>query len=160
MKYFTNCHTLDELKKEYRRLCMLHHPDRGGDLKTMQEINAEHDKVFETLKHQHNATSDAAHQTTETAAEFRRVVESLINLPGLEIELCGSWLWVGGNTYQNREALKAAGLRYSKGKKKWYWRHEEDMTRRSHRSMSMEYIRTKYGTETITSSRVEKLAAC
>ena len=26
MKYFTNCRTLDELKKEYRRLAMIHHP--------------------------------------------------------------------------------------------------------------------------------------
>ena len=31
MKYFTNCKNLDELKKEYRRLAMIHHPDRGGD---------------------------------------------------------------------------------------------------------------------------------
>ena len=34
MKYFTNVKTLDELKKEYRRLLMLHHPDRGGDTGT------------------------------------------------------------------------------------------------------------------------------
>ena len=27
MKYFTNVRTLDELKKEYRRLSKLHHPD-------------------------------------------------------------------------------------------------------------------------------------
>ena len=31
MKYFANCTTLDALKHEYRRLCMIHHPDRGGD---------------------------------------------------------------------------------------------------------------------------------
>ena len=34
MKYFTSCRTMDELKKEYRRLAMLHHPDHGGDLET------------------------------------------------------------------------------------------------------------------------------
>lgn len=44
MKYFTNCTTLEDLKKEYRRLTMLHHPDRGGDTATMQAINAEHDR--------------------------------------------------------------------------------------------------------------------
>ena len=33
--YFNHCHTLDELKKEYRRLTMKHHPDRGGDTATM-----------------------------------------------------------------------------------------------------------------------------
>lgn len=36
--YFNNCRTLDELKKEYRRLTMLHHPDRGGDTATMQPV--------------------------------------------------------------------------------------------------------------------------
>ena len=39
MKYFTECKTLDELKKEYRRLAMQHHPDVGGDTATMQAIN-------------------------------------------------------------------------------------------------------------------------
>lgn len=35
MKYFAGIKTLDELKAAYRRLAMKHHPDRGGDLKTM-----------------------------------------------------------------------------------------------------------------------------
>ena len=32
MKYFTQCKNLEELKKEFRRLAMIHHPDRGGDV--------------------------------------------------------------------------------------------------------------------------------
>lgn len=39
MKYFANISTLDDLKREYRRLVMIHHPDRGGDTATMQAIN-------------------------------------------------------------------------------------------------------------------------
>ena len=31
--------TLDELKAQYRKLAMMHHPDRGGDLDTMKAIN-------------------------------------------------------------------------------------------------------------------------
>ena len=50
MKYFTKCTTLEELKAEYRRLAMLHHPDRGGDTEIMKEINREHDEIFEILK--------------------------------------------------------------------------------------------------------------
>ena len=39
MKYFNGVNTLDELKKEYRRLSKIHHPDCGGDEETMKAIN-------------------------------------------------------------------------------------------------------------------------
>lgn len=147
MKYFNNIHTLDELKAAYRRLAMKHHPDRGGDTETMKAINAEHDEIFEILKRQHNASADEYHQTTETAAEFRDILAALLKLDGLEIELCGAWLWIGGNTRENKEALKAAGCRWSNNKKLWYWRHEE-AARPWHRgNKSMTEIRSKYGSQ-------------
>lgn len=71
MKYFTNIRTLDELKAAYRRLALKYHPDMGGSTEIMQEINNEHDALFEQLKRQHNAHADEYHQTTETAEEFR-----------------------------------------------------------------------------------------
>ena len=45
----------DDLKKAYRRLAMLHHPDRGGSVETMKAINNENDAIFEILKSEHNA---------------------------------------------------------------------------------------------------------
>lgn len=148
MKYFINCHTLDDLKREYRRLTMIHHPDRGGDTATMQAINAEHDEVFEHLKRQHNAQADESHQTTETPEEFRNIIAILLQLDGLEVELCGCWLWIGGDTRNHRESLKAAGCRWSSSKKLWYWRHQEDGAHWSRGKRTMSQIRTKYGSQT------------
>lgn len=50
MKYFANIRTLDELKAAYRRLALKYHPDTGGSTEIMQEINNEHDALFEQLK--------------------------------------------------------------------------------------------------------------
>jgi hypothetical protein len=43
--YFQNCTTLDALRKELRRLAKLHHPDVGGSLATMQDINAQYEQA-------------------------------------------------------------------------------------------------------------------
>lgn len=69
MKYFANCTTLDELKKEYRRLAMANHPDRGGDEATMKAINAEYDEAFPAFKLAYNRTAQTP--TTETAQSTR-----------------------------------------------------------------------------------------
>lgn len=145
--YFTNCKTLDELKAEYRRLVKKYHPDMGGDTATMQRINNEHDAKFEELKAAHNKTADEYHQTTETPEEFRDIIEKLIKLDGLEVELCGSWLWIGGNTKEHKEALKAAGCRWSNNKKLWYWHHAEEGSRWHKGNRTMGEIRTKYGSQ-------------
>ena len=69
MKYFDNCRTLDELKKEFRRLAMLHHPDRGGDTETMKAINNEYDAVFPAFRLAYNKTAETP--TNETAESTR-----------------------------------------------------------------------------------------
>lgn len=149
-KYFAGVTTLDELKAAYRKLAMQYHPDRGGSVEIMQQINDEHDKLFEELKARHNETHDAQHQTTETPAEFRTILDLLFRLDGLTIELCGSWLWISGQTYSHKAELKAAGCRWSNGKKLWYWRHEE-ASRPWHRgTASMNEIRSKYGSTVFT----------
>lgn len=159
MKYFANCRTLEELKKEYRRLTMIHHPDRGGDTATMAAINGEYEEAFSSLKDIHNATHDADHQTTETPEEFRSIIESLLRIPGIIVELCGSWLWISGETYCHKDALKACGCRWSSSKKMWYWRHQEDGAHWSRGKKSMSQIRSKYGSQTYAASEIEKLAA-
>lgn len=148
MKYFAACTTLDELKKEYRRLAMIHHPDHGGDTATMQAINGEYSEAFARLKAQHNAAADEAHQTTETPEEFITIISQLLRFPGLIVELCGSWLWITGETYAIKDQLKAAGCRWSSSKKAWYWHHPEEGHRWHKGTATMSDIRTKYGSQT------------
>lgn len=150
-KYFT-AKNLDGLKAEYRRLVKKYHPDCGGTDEIMKEINNEHDRLFEDLKAKHNAKADEYHQTTETAEEFREIIEALLNLDGLVIELCGSWLWISGQTMKHKDALKAAGCRWSSNKKMWYWRHEEEGRRWHKGNRTIGEIRTKYGSQVFTAA--------
>lgn len=69
MLYFENVNTLDELKKEYRRLAMIHHPDVGGTVEAMQEINAGFEAMFPLLRMAQNKTTETASE--ETAASYR-----------------------------------------------------------------------------------------
>ena len=166
-KYFTGCSTLDELKSAYRKACKANHPDLhpddpGADAR-MQAINAEYEELFNILKAQQNAAASAnqagAKWTTETPREFVAVLSKLIALEGLNIELCGSWLWICGDTYTHRAALKAAGCRWSHSKKMWYWRHEEDAEWRSRGNTSIGEIREKYGSERILTARAARITA-
>lgn len=154
-QFFQDVKTLDELKKQYRRLAMAHHPDRGGSTQVMQQINAEHDRLFEILKKQHNASTDEHHQTTETAAEFRDIIEFLMTLDSVTAELCGSWVWCSGDTKPHKEQLKAAGFHWSQNKKQWYWHHEEPGRKWRRGNTSMAEIRRKYGSQVFNGSREE-----
>ena len=40
----------DEIKRAYRKLAMQHHPDKGGDEKTFQQINEAYDTLKDTTK--------------------------------------------------------------------------------------------------------------
>ena len=49
-KYFKNVKSFDDLKKQYKNLLKKNHPDNGGDLEVMKEINVEFDALFPIWK--------------------------------------------------------------------------------------------------------------
>lgn len=153
MKYFANINTLDALKAEYRRLVLKYHPDRGGDLETMKQINLAYEAKHEELKHAWNSSHDEAHQCTEAPEEFRDIIEALLRMPGIEVELCGSWLWLSGNTYEHKDELKALGCKWASAKKMWSWHHAEAGSRFYRGRRTMGEIRTKYGSQTFEAGR-------
>ena len=161
MKWFSNPTTVEELKKQYKKLACKHHPDvDGGSESDMKEINSEYDILFEKLKDIHQAadgsTYTAKEATTETADEFKDIIEALIHLDGINIEICGSWLWITGNTYPHRQQLKELRFRFSKSKTAWYY-HTSDYKKTSKKTYSLDQIRDLYGSETITSKPQLKL---
>ena len=64
-KFFNNINSLEDLKKQYKKLSRVHHPDMGGNLEDMQKLNAEFDNLFKIYQ---NGTETSS---TETAESFR-----------------------------------------------------------------------------------------
>lgn len=146
--YFNDIHDKNELKKRYRKLAFQYHPDRGGDAEIMKAINAEYDEAVKRLTLEN---ADGDEETVDYTVDdgFRDVINQLIHLDGLEIELCGAWLWIGGETRRHKDALKAAGCKWASKKKLWYWRPESAKIRRSTGIKDMSYIHRRYGCESI-----------
>lgn len=140
VNYFEGINSIEELKKCYRKLAMQFHPDMGGSHKEMSEINNQYDNLFKILKERN--------QESTVDDGFRKVISKIINL-NLKIEICGSWIWVSGNTKQYKEELKKAGFWWARKKEMWYWHPKEDKKRRKG-SMSMEEIREKYGSQKVS----------
>lgn len=63
--------SLEDLKNQFKALARKNHPDAGGNIETMKEINCEYDALFPIWKNRHNA-EEPQNQTTETADSTRR----------------------------------------------------------------------------------------
>lgn len=153
-KWFPHAKTVDELKKEYHRLARLHHPDVGGSTADMQEINSEYDRLIKILPKR--AASGETYQpredqreTREQSDAFKAAVYAAIILEGVELEICGSWLWATGETRKHAAALKAAGYKWSAKKVAWYW-HDGDYVKKSAKKYSMDEVRAMWGSEKLT----------
>lgn len=149
MKWFGNPTTLEELKKQYKKLALEHHPDRGGNTKDMQEINSEYDSLFARLKNIRQTAEGKTYttnQTTENADDFKDIISKLVTFTEATIEICGSWIWVTGCTLPYREELKSMHFRWSKSKVAWYY-HKKEYCKTSKRGFTLDEIRDLYGSK-------------
>ena len=69
-KYFKSVTSFESLKSTYKTLLKANHPDNGGNVEVMQEINAEYDALFRIWKDRYEAES--GEKVTETAQSTRR----------------------------------------------------------------------------------------
>ena len=147
-RYFVRIETLEDLKKQYKKLALENHPDRGGDVEIMKEINAEYDRFFADMKNYHrNAKGEVyTKENNEAPEEFRDIIEKLIKMNGLEIEIIGCFIWLSGNTKEHKDNIKALGFKWHSTKKMWY-KAPEDYRKKSKKKYSIEEIRDMYGVQ-------------
>ena len=145
--------TQDEIKAAYRKACATYHPDRNpAGLEMMKLVNMAY-AALENYK-------PSATQGDENIAygdEMNTALNAIIDL-GLTIEICGSWVWVSGDTRPHKDILKSAGFRWAPKKAMWHYRPAEWKSH-SRGKYSMDEIREKHGSVSVKPSDRQRIAA-
>ena len=153
--------TKEDLKKLFKKLALINHPDKGGDTIKMQNIL----DAYEVLKDQYSFVSNSKDQDHfEEDVHFwdiddedmKKAYLKICNIEGLSIEICGFWMWVTGQTYSHKKELKEAGLYYASKKQAWYWK-PADYVSYSNGKTTLEEIRKAYGSKGISGQELKMI---
>lgn len=132
--------TPEDIRTAFREAAKKYHPDvNPAGLQMMQLVNA----AFEALK-DYSEPVDVKEQDVTYGDLLNEALNAILHLDGLDIEICGAWVWVGGNTFAHKQALKTANYKWAPKKLRWYFRPA------AYRSWSrgkydMDEIRERYG---------------
>ena len=153
----TGAVTKADIKKAFRKASSKYHPDKGGSHTMMQAVNAAWDclKDFEGSLDSGEQSGDPKYSDLLNDA-----INSVINLDGVIVELCGGWLWVTGSTKKHKDALgkNGAGFFYAKKKQAWYFR-PQDWCSSGRGNWSLDKIRENHGSQVVKSKTRKSLTA-
>jgi len=150
MKYFAGITTMEELKKAYKRLAKKYHPDLNDQNTTaiMAEINTEYERMVEIFQMGGATNANAFDGFREFIMKLLKVLE---DVEDVTVEICGSWVWVTGNTKPHKDKLNkttGVGMQYASKKRAWYW-YEGEYVKKSRKNYNMEEIREMHGSHVI-----------
>lgn len=136
------------VKAAYKRAAMKYHPDRNpAGLVMMKAVNAAREALRDFT-----GSLDHSEAAGEYGGDLNDAISHLLAVAGLDLEICGSWLWVTGETKAAKELIKqfesASGnkFRWHSKKLSWYFAPNDFKGRRRFRgNASMDDIRDKYG---------------
>ncbi|EOQ01554.1 hypothetical protein KOY_05287 [Bacillus cereus VDM021] len=142
MNFFQSVATVEELKKQYKKLAKKYHPDLGGTHQDFILLKKEYDSLFKQLnsKEEHNTA-------------YQNIIDSLIKYD-LEIEIIGTWVWISGNTYTVKNKLKELGFKWAAKKKAWYW-YEGEYKKYHKKDFSLDEIRNMHEVKKIKKSKMQ-----
>ena len=138
----------EAIKTAYRKACIKYHPDRNpAGLEMMKAINVAYQFLHEI---EYNGAERPIHEevNSDFGDELNAAINAVIGLVGINIEVCGAWVWLSGNTRQHKDAIKAAGYWWACKKSAWYFR-PPDYKSSNKGDWDMEKIRETYGSTTV-----------
>lgn len=142
--------TETSVKAAFRRAAQKYHPDKGGSTEMMQAVNA----AYAYMQMHYGETIAEMGTDAGYADRLNDAINAIIHLEGLNIEVCGLWVWVSGDTRTHKDAIKEAGYFWASKKYMWYFRPADQS---GGRGKSMGEIRAKYGSVNVQTRRATAL---
>jgi hypothetical protein len=141
--FFQGLNSVEDIKSTYRNLARQHHPDLGGDLETMQLLNAQYHAKLQSItgsksgEHTYNYNQKIEQDIIDK-------INELLVLNDVNVDLIGTWIWVRGDTKPHRDRLRKLGCFWHSGRKVWYWKPKGFGRSRSNPG-SLDALALKYG---------------
>ena len=144
MTYFQNIHSLADLKKEYRRLAMQNHPDKGGDTAIMQQVNTEFERLFEVWKDKTDiSVASTGYECDYSGATAREYTEYVYN----------EYRWKGRN-YEGQHAPEIVEL-VRTWLKEAYPRYKFSVRRENYHSIYIRLMKADFEAFTKESGKIQ-----
>ena len=164
MQYFTDFKDIEDLRKQFHNRCVELHPDKGGDHAAFIRMKEEYDRLIQRAAAGEalGAAADNRQARYTFAGEqaLAEAIERFARVPGIVLELCGSWLWCTGDTMPVHERLKALGARFSRKKTAWYFSPYMGTGKKYRpKFRDMQGVRDRFGSIIIDSQKESLLAA-
>lgn len=145
MTYFQNIHSLADLKKEYRRLALQHHPDKGGDTAIMQQVNTEFERLFEVWKDKPDVSvTSTGYEYDYSGATAKEYTEYVYN----------EYRWKGRN-YDGQMRGEIIEI-IRQWLKETYPRYKFSVTQKGYRSINIYLVKANFEAFTKESGRIYK----
>jgi len=117
-----------------------------------QILKDKHDSKAADSKDNKSSYEDMKYDFAEDE-KLRKVLYTVIHFSDITIEIIGQWIWLSGNTKPHKQELKDLGFRWASKQMVWYY-HSEAFRKKSHKVLSMNQKRDRFGsTEVETEGR-------
>ena len=148
-------YTPEIVKSAYRKACSQYHRDRNpAGLEMMKLVNQAYDALRELSG---SAPIKDEKDLSSYGEDIFNALSKIIHL-GFDIEICGAWVWLHGDTKPHRELLKESGFKWAPKKTLWYFR-PADYKSKGRGRFSMDEIRNAHGSQRVTMTERNKLRA-
>ena len=146
--------TVGSLKKQFKTRCKELHPDFNGGCKVKE-------KEFKEMLNEYEAAlkyiGEQKGKEYKFDAEYADLIIELLKMEmvNVEIEICGWFIYLWGETKPYKENLKELEFRWNPKKVCWYWRPAWYRNKNKN-SWSMDQIRDFYGSENVRQEKEER----